>query len=339
MNSKKELFGVFEGREVYSFTLSQEGVEVALIEYGAAIRSILITTPTGKQIPVALGLQTLEDYLQNTYFLGAVCGRNANRIAGASFVIGDKSFELEKNEGSNNLHSGRQGFHNRLFSGSEIDNGVEFRLDSQEYDQGYPGNMQVCVRYTLTRENGLRITYQTVSDQDTISNLTSHAYFNLEGVGKILDHELMIASDFYTPVDSESIPTGEILSVHGTPFDFTTKKRIAQSMEAREEPVCDGYDHNFVLRCDEKHPAAIITAPVSGISMEVYTDLPGLQFYSGNFLLDYVFPNGEGGGRYSGLCLETQFFPDAIHRAHFRQPVIKAGEVFETFTEYRFSRV
>lgn len=337
MRVVKELFGMSEGREVYSFTLSQEGIEVSVIEYGARVRSILVTT-NGKQVPVALGLRSLEDYLQDSYFLGAVCGRNANRIAGASFRINGKNYELEKNEGDNNLHSGSNGFHNRFFSGTEIENGVEFRLESQEYDQGYPGNMQICVRYTLTKENGLRISYRTVSDQNTISNLTSHAYFNLEGTGTILNHELTIRADFYTPVDEDSIPTGEILKVSGTPFDFTGKRRIAQSMEAKEEPVCDGYDHNYVLRCEEEYPVATINAPVSGITMEVYTDLPGIQFYSGNFLLNYVFPNGIGGGKHSGFCLETQYFPDAIHRSHFGQPIIKAGEVFETYTEYRFPR-
>lgn len=337
MQIMKKLFGILEGQEVYSFTLSREGLVVELIEYGARVRSIMTKTSAGKQIPVALGLQTLEDYLNDGYFLGAVCGRNANRIAGASFNIGDKSFTLEKNEGDNNLHSGSKGFHNRLFSGTEIENGVEFRLDSQEYDQGYPGNMQVCVRYTLTQENGLLITYRTVSDQDTVSNLTSHAYFNLEGGGKILDHEIMIAADFYTPVDDQSIPTGEILSVHGSPFDFTGMRRIALSMEAKEEPVCEGYDHNYVLRRNTDRPAATVTAPISGIVMDVYTDMPGLQFYSGNFLLKYAFPDGKVGGKHSGFCLETQYFPDAIHHAHFQQPVIRAGEVFETYTEYRFS--
>jgi len=337
MKIVREIFGEIDGKDVYSFTLTNEGIEVCLIEYGAAVKSIIVQGREKQPVSVALGLETLEDYQKNIFFLGAICGRHANRIEDAEFQLNGLSYSLEKNDGDNSLHSGANGFHSHVFAGREIVNGVEFSLRSEAFDQGFPGNVDFVVTYTLTQENGLRISYRAVSDADTVCNPTSHAYFNLESGGSVLDHTLTIEADFYTPVTPDAIPTGEILSVAGTPFDFTSERRIGQAIEEQISPVEAGYDHNFVLRGSGPRRIATIAAPNSGVVMEVLSDLPGLQFYSGNFLTGYSYPNGNPGGKHSGFCLETQYFPNSLRYSHFPQPILRAGEVFESFTEYRFS--
>ena len=337
MKVVRDLFGTIDGKDVYSFTLSNDQMEVCLIEYGAAVKSIVVPGRDKQPVSVALGLETLEDYRKNIFFLGAICGRHANRIEDAEFELNGQTYNLEKNDGDNSLHSGASGFHSRVFSGREIANGVEFSLRSEAFDQGFPGNVDFVVTYTLTAENGLLLSYRAVSDTDTVFNPTSHAYFNLESGGSVLDHTLTIEADFYTPVTPDAIPTGEILKVSGTPFDFTRERRVGQAVEDRLSPVEAGYDHNFVLRGSGPRRIATIAAPKSGVVMEVYSDMPGLQFYSGNFLAGYSYPSGMPGGRHSGFCLETQFFPNSLRHAHFPQPILRAWDVFESITEYRFS--
>ena len=334
---KKEHFGQTGGRDVNLFTMESDNIRVEVVELAALVRAIYVKGTDGIERNVVLGMSTLEGYERQNYFLGAVIGRHANRIEGGEVVLQGVKYDLEKNDGDNNLHSGKDGFHNRVFTGSIVGGKLRFTYSSPDMEQSFPGNMDVAVTYSITPENGLLIEYQAVSDRDTVCNLTNHSYFNLEGEGKIMDHELTLAADFYTPLTSGGVPDGEILSVTGTPFDFTAARRIGLSIEAGESPVENGYDHNFVLRETAGGPCALVCAPVSGIRMEVYTDMPGVQFYSGNFLVDYVFPNGKEGGKRSALCLETQYFPNAFKYPHFEKPVLRSGEIWRSYTEYRFS--
>jgi len=334
---QKQLFGKINGQEVYLFTLKSEGLEAEVIEYAASVRAVYVTGKDGIRRNVVLSMKTLAEYAVNEYSLGAVCGRHANRIEGAKVVIEGVTYNLEKNDGNNSLHSGSNGFHHRIFSGEIIGESVVFSLKSPHMDQGFPGNMDLKVIYSLTRENGLRIEYRAVSDRDTICNLTNHSYFNLEGEGNILDHELMMAADFYTPLAPGCIPDGEIRRVMGTPFDFTVSRRIGTFIDEGNVQVGEGYDHNFVLRGPADQPAAVVRAPRSGICMKVYTTMPGIQLFTASNLARYVSPDGKVSGKLSALCLETQYFPNGCKYAHFPQPLLKKGEVRVQSTEYRFS--
>ena len=338
MNISKSFFGRIGEQEVYNFTLVSEKLEVSVIEYGACIRTVWVKDRNGNPRNVVLGLDTLEDYIANTTFFGAAIGRHSNRIEGAQVTINGICYDLEKNEGENNLHSGAAGFHARVFAGEIVGDTVVMSLISPHLDQGFPGVMDLKIIYSLTDEGGLHIEYNAVSDQDTVCNLTNHSYFNLEGNREtILDHQIMLAADFYTPVKTGSIPTGEILSVKGTPFDFTTSGRIGDPIEAAESLVAGGFDHNYVLRTASGTPAAIVCAPDSGICMQVFTTLPGIQFYTGNFLGGVSLGSGKKAVRQQALCLETQYFPNALKYSHFPQPILKAGEAMKQTTEYRFS--
>jgi len=338
MNISKSFFGRIGEQEVYCFTLVSEKMEVSVIEYGACIMSVWVKDKNGSPRNVVVGLDTLEEYTANTAFLGTAIGRHSNRIEGAQVTIGGITYDLEKNEGENNLHSGASGFQTRVFAGEIVGDTVVMALVSPHLDQGFPGIMELKIIYSLTAEGGINIEYSAVSDQDTVCNLTNHSYFNLEGnSGTILDHHIMLAADFYTPVKAGSLPTGEILSVKGTPFDFTTAGRIGDPIEAEESLVAGGYDHNYVLRAASDTPAAVVCAPDSGICMQVYTTLPGIQFYSGNCLEGVPLSNGKIAVRQQALCLETQYFPNAFKYSHFPQPILKAGEPMTQSTEYRFS--
>lgn len=338
MDISKSLFGHIGGQEVYNFTLVSEKLEVSVIEYGACIKTVWVKDKNGCPQNAVIGLDTLEEYIANTAFIGVTIGRHANRIEGAKVTIKGVAYDLEKNEGENNLHSGAFGFHTRVFTGEIIADTVVMKLVSPHLDQGFPGTMELEIVYSLTAEGGLHIEYRAVSDQDTICNLTNHSYFNLEGKsGTILDHQIILAADFYTPFKEGSLPTGEILSVKGTPFDFTTACRIGDPIEAAKSPVAGGYDHNFVLRAASDTPDAVVLAPESGICMQVFTTLPGIQFYSGNFLEGVPLSNGKKAVKHQALCLETQYFPNALKYSHFPQPVLKAGEPMTHSTEYRFS--
>lgn len=332
----KEKFGEISGNDVYLFRLVSERMEAEIIEYGATLRSLRVCGADGVFRQTVLSFETLEDYRKNPFFLNAICGRNANRIEDARIELDGEIYELQKNDGANNLHSGTDGFHTRLFHGECMEDGVIFSLFSPALDQGFPGNVMFHVSYTFTKENGLLLSYRAVSDEDTIMNPTSHAYFNLEGGGTILDHKVTLACDYYTPNKENTLVNGEIVKVTGTPFDFTKSRRIGDVIDGHIAPVENGYDNNFVITGDASDPVATVVAPKSGITMEVYTDLPGIQFYTGNFLSGYVFPGTEEGGLYSGLCLETQYFPNSLRYPHYAQPILAAGEVFLSETEYRF---
>ena len=337
MAISKTLFGRIGDMDVHSFTIVSGDMAVCITEYGARIQSLVVKDQKGVLRNVVIGLDTLEEYTANKTYFGAAIGRHSNRIEGAKVTIDGVIYDLEKNEGANNLHSGSDGFHARIFTGKIVGDAVEFSLVSPHLDQGFPGTMLLTIIYSLTDLGGLLIQYKAVSDQDTVCNLTNHSYFNLEGdEGTIRDHRIMIAADFYTPIKAGCLPTGEIFSVKGTPFDFTSEGRIGDPVEAAGSLAADGFDHNYVLRKHSDIPAVTVCAPDSGICMQVFTTLPGIQFYSGNFLEGISLSKGKTAVKHQALCLETQYFPNAFAYAHFPQPILKAGEPMTQSTEYRF---
>ena len=287
-------------------------------------------------------MMTRRDTSAGAFFFGATVGRSANRIGGAQFEINGVKYSLEKNDNGNNLHSGMDYYQQRMWEVVEnADDHVTFLLHSPDGDQGYPGALDMYVTYSLDEENTVTIHYQAVPDQDTIINMTNHSYFNLNGhdSGDVLGHTVRLEADCFTPADNESIPTGEIRSVEGTPMDFREGKAIGKEIDADDEQIRfgGGYDHNWVLKNEGRFDkVAEVTADRSGIVMEVYTDLPGVQMYTANFVEGEPGKEGACYGRRSAVCLETQYFPDAVHHENFPGPICKAGEKYDTRTAYRF---
>lgn len=336
----KQSFGTLPGgQEVSLYTISCGGVSATVTDLGATLVHVFVPDADGNRVDVALGYDDAAGYLAGTCFLGAVVGRSANRIKGSKFSIAGHDYTLTPNENSNNLHSGPDFYHNRMWTlVSQADNAVTFHLDSPDGDQGYPGNASIDVTYRLDEQGGLHIAYDATCDHDTIFNLTNHSYFNLAGqqsTAAAMDQLLMLPARVFSVADAESVPTGEMRSVEGTPMDFRTPKPIGRDIGEDYEPLNlqGGYDHNFEAFCN---PCAVLRDPVSGRTMSVYTDLPGIQFYAGNFLNE----TGKGGvyyGKRSGIALETQFYPDSIHHSEWVSPVTRAGEKYHTETIYRFS--
>lgn len=317
------------------------GMEAAVSDYGATLVRLLVPDKNGNQKDVVLGYDTAGDYEKGTCHFGATVGRVANLIGGASFELNGKSYRLTDNDNGNSLHGGRDYYNKRMWKAQDADErSVTFLLDSFDGDQGYPGDVKVSVTYELTEANELKIHYLARPEEDTLLNLTNHSYFNLSGhdSGDILSHEAMIAADAYTRADAASIPTGEIVPVEGTPMDFREYKAIGRDIEEDYEALNfgQGYDHNWVLKGSGLRPVANLRSLETGIAMEVSTDLPGMQFYVGNFLEREEGKGGAGYLRRHGACFETQYFPDAVHKEHFEGPVVKAGETYDTTTVYRF---
>lgn len=318
-----------------------------LTNYGAALVSLYALDRRGEASDVVLGYDTLEEYIKDTKHFGVVVGRYANRIAQAQFTLGGKVYKLAANNGRNHLHGGPAGFAKRVWEPEVIPaaagEALKLSYFSPHGEEGYPGSVQVEVVYSATGTGGLRIDYSATADQDTVLNLTNHAYFNLAGQGQglILDHELELYADFFTPTDAESLPTGEILRVEGTPFDFRTKTPIGARIEAEHEQLRfgKGYDHNWVIRREDwgLARAARVEHPASGRVLEVLTTKPGIQFYSGNYLDGVLGKGGARYGRRSGFCLETQYFPNSPRHLHFPSPILRAGERYEHTTIYQFS--
>lgn len=336
----KRTFGKLpDGKETFLYTISGGGITVGVSDLGATLVSVYVPDADGNCVDVALGYDDAAGYLGGTSFLGAIVGRSANRIKGSAFSLGGRTYALTPNENANNLHSGPDFYHTRMWTVTACsDSSISLHLDSSSGDQGYPGNASIDVTYRLDEQGGLHITYDAVSDHDTIFNLTNHSYFNLAGQGSTdtaMDQVLMLPARVFSVADDQSIPTGEMRSVEGTPMDFRTPKAIGRDIGQDYEPLKlqGGYDHNFEVFCN---PCAVLSDPVSGRTMAVYTDLPGIQFYAGNFLEE----TGKGGivyGKRSGVALETQFYPDSIHHPEWAQPVTRAGEKYHTETVYRFS--
>lgn len=335
-----------DGQELSLFTLTNaNGMTVKITDLGASLVSILVPDAQGTVRDVILGYDTAEEYYTNTIFSGAVVGRSGNRIDKARFTIGGKTYQLAVNDNENNLHSGPDGFEKRRFTVGEItDSSVCLHVSDADGQQGYPGNFEASVTYTLTEENELILRYEATCDQDTPANLTNHVYFNLGGhdSGEVLGQELWLSAKEYTPVrDPQAIPTGEIAPVAGTPLDFTVPKAIGRDIGADFEQLkfVGGYDHNFVIKRDkgEMERFAEAYCPQTGICMEAFTDLPGVQLYSGNFIKPQKGKGGASYGKYSGFCLETQYYPNSINQEGFARPLLKAGDRYETTTCYKFS--
>lgn len=334
-----------DGKAVQLYTLKNaSGASVKITNYGGRVVSILVPNKDNKLVDVALGYDSVKSYQkEGESFFGALIGRYGNRIGKGKFTLAGKEYQLQLNNGPNTLHGGNDGFFSKVWDAKQDGQKLELNYISKDGEAGYPGTLSVKVVYTLTDANALQIDYTATTDKTTIVNLTNHTYFNLsgEGSGTILDHELMIAADAYTPVDSTLIPTGKLELVKGTAFDFNVAKAIGKDIEKVDEQLKfgKGYDHNFALRKnDGKTPVAVVKSPITGIKMEVYTTEPGLQFYCGNFMTG-IDKDGKGGKSYphrSAFCLETQHFPDAPNHPNFASTVLNPGETYSTSTTYKF---
>jgi aldose 1-epimerase len=342
--TKSALGTMPDGTPVDIYTLKGDGIEASIMTYGARVVSIKTADRNGKMANVVLGYSSLDAYVadKTTYF-GAIVGRYGNRIAFGKFSLDGKKYQVPTNNNANSLHGGTIGFDKLVWQGRAIADGVEMTLVSKDGDQGYPGTLTAHVRYTV-HHNALRIDYSVSTDKPTVVNLTNHSYFNLAGDGKgtILGEELMLPADKYTPVDSGLIPTGVLAPVEGTPFDFRKSTVIgARIHDANEQlKIAGGYDHNWVLRGKngEVKTAARVYDPESGRVLTVTTTEPGVQFYSGNFLDGTKFGKaGEGHVLNSGLCLETQHFPDSPNHPAFPSTELKPGEARHSTTTFTFS--
>ena len=335
-----------DGTAVEIFTLSDGPYEARITNYGGVVVSLKAPDRNGKSADVVLGFDDLNGYVANfngpsTAFFGAIIGRYGNRIGHGSFTLDGKKYSLPLNNGENTLHGGPHGFNNVVWKAKPITNGVELTYLSKDGEAGYPGNLSALVRYTLVKGD-LRIEYSATTDKDTVVNLTNHSYFNLAGQGDILSHQLTLHASRFTPVDAGLIPTGELKSVEGTPFDFRKATPIGTRINADDEQLHRGrgYDHNWVLDSGggKLTKAAELYDAGSGRVLKVLTDQPGIQFYSGNFLDGSI--KGKGGTPdelHAALCLETQHFPDSPNHPDFPTTELKAGARYHTITVYSFS--
>lgn len=337
--------------EMYTLT-NDNNMEVILTNYGARIAAIRVPAADGTIKDVVWGYDSVEEYLKSSdAYCGPVVGRYGNRIAKGTFSIDGKAYILPQNDGENHLHGGPKGFSTVFWDGEVLDNdSVKMTYSSKDGEEGYPGNLEVSVIYTLTNNNELKISYSATTDAPTVINLTSHAYFNLHGTTKesIASHLMYINAESYTPTDKGLIPTGEIAPLEGTPLDFRTPTPIGERIDQTDfEAIAfgGGYDHNFVLnyrdtKGDGKGTvlAAVVYEPATGIEMKVYTDQPGVQFYSGNFMDGQdIDRNGDRHLFRSGFALETQNFPDAPNHDNFPNSTLYPGEIYTTSTTYQFS--
>ncbi len=349
-----------DGTQVTEYTLINErGSSVSILDYGVTVRTLCVRDRKGELRDVVLGFDTIEEYLACKDYVGPMIGRCANRIGGAAFTLNGVEYRLAKNDGENTLHGGACGFDRRMWSVEEAPGGslyppreidapgvrrydvrdavasLVFSRVSPDGEEGYPGNLKVSVGFTFTDDDVLKIVYDAVSDRDTVVSLTNHSYFNLDGGNSVLSHRLQISADGFTEVDGNCLPTGRILPVDGTPMDFRKGKPIGEAIDAQFEqlPAFGGYDHNFVL---SDHHAAELWSPESGILMQIWTDLPGLQICTAN---KFTVPAGKGGRAraiHDAIVFETQMFPDAIHHPDFPSPILRAGEKLHTETKYLF---
>jgi aldose 1-epimerase len=333
------------------YTLKNEsGMTVCVTNYGAIVTSIIVSDRNGKRADVALGYDRVEDYINavDKPYFGAVVGRYGNRIAKGEFTLDGETYSLLKNNGENHLHGGAIGFDKVVWTVDEYVEGQSLTLSylAKDKEEGYPGNLQLKITYTLADDNSLIVDYHATTDKATPVNVTQHTYFNLkgEGQGTILDHQLMLNAKKFTPVDESLIPTGEMPTVAGTPFDFTTPKAIGRDIGQQNEQLVFGlgYDHNWILDTDGKEGelslAAQVHEPSSGRVMEIYTTEPGIQFYCGNFLDGRL--KGKSGKPYvhrGGFCLETQHFPDSPNQPNFPSTILKPGETYDSKTVFKFS--
>ena len=338
----KKLFGTCsDGQQAYLYTITGGGLTAEISDLGATLVKLLVPDAAGNVADVVLGYDTPAEYIAGTTYFGATIGRNSNRVGGAVFPLNGKTYALPVNDnGKNSLHSGPDTYKSRMWQVvSHTEGSICLRLDSPDGDQGYPGNGVIHVTYTLEAPSTLKITYDGICDQDTVFNMTNHSYFNLAGhqhPEKAIEHTLCMPARHFTAADADSIPTGELPSVEGTPMDFRTPKAIGRDIgeDYLALKLQNGYDHNFEVYTN---PCAVLTDPASGRTMSVETDCCGVQFYCGNFLDN---EKGKDGTVYcfrGGICLETQFYPDSINHPEWKQPFVKAGIPYHSETKYIFS--
>ena len=327
------------GEKAHLYTLENaSGTRLVLTDIGASAVSLVY-----RGTDILLGWEDPDRYFDGGGDLGATVGRVANRIAGACFSLNGKTYTMEKNDGENNLHSGPDGYHRRLWQTAETgEDRVVFFMDSPDGDQGFPGRLRLWAGYTLTEDDRIVLDYRAQTDADTPVNITNHSYFNLngQGSGDILSHTLRLFADSFTPSDASLIPTGEVLPVDGTPFDFREPHAVGERIEEGDERLvtAGGYDLNFAVRGEGLRPAAELTGEKSGFRLTVFTDLPGVQLYSGNFLLGEKGKGGAVYARRTGVCLETQYFPNAVNEPRFPSAILKAGDTWTSRTVWELSQ-
>ncbi|WP_078381648.1 aldose epimerase family protein [Sutcliffiella halmapala] len=348
MKVEQRKIGMINNQSVYAFTLiNNHGIEVECINYGCIITKILMPDQFGALENIVLGYETLDEYIKDECFFGCIVGRTAGRIGGASFELDGKTYSLEKNEANNNLHGGSKSFNRVVWDASSIQNerevGVQFSYHSPDGEGGYPGNLLMKVTYLLTNNNELTIQYEGVSDKTTLLNVTNHSYFNLSGNAKrdILDHSLTMKSSSFLQLNSELLPTGEILNVDGTAFDFQLGKSIKAGVVSNHPQnvmVGNGFDHPFLL--DTNHDSEIVLYDeMNGRRLTVETDEPGVVVYTSNMLSEGIEINGVPSRQYLGICLETQGLPDAIHHPNFSSWILDKDQKYSSMTKFRFGIV
>lgn len=340
---KREFGTTSKGEMAYLYTLRNEaGMQVDITNYGAAIVNLIVPNHKGKKYDVVLGYDDVTGYEQGNNFMGAVLGRNANRIANAHFKLNGIDYNLDQNNGNNNLHSGNDYYNKRMWEINEVDdNNISFYLESPHMDQGYPGEATIEVMYELTDNNELIIRYYGKCKEDTIMNLTNHSFFNLNGhnSGTILEQYMWLDADGYTESNDMLVPTGKIIDVKDTPMDFRKTKQIGRDIEKDYKPLKDagGYDHNYALNGGNKfRKVASLYSEESRLTMEVYSDRPGMQIYTSCVVDNEQGKEGAVYNKYQAVCFETQFFPDAINQPKFASPILKAGDIYKSRTKFKF---
>lgn len=348
MNVIEGVFGSLNGKNVKSYTIKTDnGMELTCIEYGCIITEINVRDREEDLENIVLGFDTIEEYINHSPYFGCIIGRTAGRIENASFQLDGVSYELPKNDGVNNLHGGPHGFHNAVWESSveaqENEVNITFSHTSPDGEEGFPGNLQVTVIYTVNNANELTITYRAVSDKKTVVNLTNHSYFNLSGNLKrtVLDHELILKSDSFLELDSSLIPTGKILPVEGTVFDFRKGRQILQGVES-EHPqtklVGGGYDHPFLLNDNHQKEISLLDRE-SGRKIDIETDEPCVVLYTGNMLEGHYEIRGKQSNKYLGLCLETQKPPNMMDHPDFPSSILEENQVYTSKTKYSFTLI
>lgn len=339
MSINKVEFGNYKGVAVYAYTLTNNnGLCAEILNYGGIIKRLVY-----RGVDVVLGRDTMEEYMNNSGCFGALIGRNSNRIENSEFELNGKVYKLYANDGRNNLHGGKEGFDKKVWNAEMVDGdepSLILTITSPHMEEGFPGEVKVQVTYTLTNDNCIKIHYSGETDKDTVLNMTNHSYFNLNGhsSGTVNEHSLWINSDFYTPNTDECIPTGEILSVKNTPFDFSTDELLGERFKSSHKQIqkFGGFDHNFALNGNGFRKVAEVKGDKTGIVMEVYTDSKGVQLYTGNMIEKEVCKEGAVYGNHSGLCLETQAFPNSLKFSHFPDAILRKTEKYDTTTSFKF---
>lgn len=340
---EKAFFGTTQDlKDIYKFTIiNNKGTKVEIINYGATVVSFKVADSHGKTRDIVLGYDNLKGYENGDKFFGATIGRCANRISKASFKLNGNIYVLNNNEGDNHLHGGNEAFHRKVWDYKILDRGILLTYVSEDMEEGYPGRCTVNVKFTLTDDNQLNIEYIGKTTKDTILNPTNHSYFNLNGHsnGTILDHKLMVNADYYTPIKQDGTPNGEISKVENTPFDLRKPTRIYDIIKQKHQQLVygKGLDHNYCIKENNNKLklGATLQSKDNEIKLFVYTTLPGIQIYTGNNIEDGKGKNNTNYKKYSGICLETQYFPDSINIDKFASPILRKGKTYKSNTIYK----